>query len=186
LAERLDETGTRPTLVVARQLMLRQSDVGWTGKVRDWTDNALWHHGGHVIDAALWHLRSPGPVAVAGTAGPPWSGSGNPMDAAAVLATEDGRLASIAISYHSREPISDFLVIAPDLTFQIDGAVLRENGAVVYDGGGVATEQANAITAQDKAFLDAAAGGPEPLVQAADVLPAARVQARLEAGALPA
>lgn len=186
LAGRLDETGTLPTLVVVRQLMLRQSDVGWTGKVRDWTDSALWHHGGHIIDAALWHLRPPAPVTVAGTAAPPWPGSGSPMDVAAALATEDGRLASVAVSYHSREAVSDVLVIAPERTFQVDGAVLRENGAVVYDGGDVATEQFAAVVAQDRAFLAAAAGGPPPLVQAADVLPAARVQSLLEAGSLPA
>ncbi|PZF84265.1 Gfo/Idh/MocA family protein [Jiangella anatolica] len=185
IAGRLEETGTLPTLVVVRQLMLRQSDVGWTGKVRDWTDSALWHHGGHIIDAALWHLRPAEPVTVAGTAGPPWPGSGSPMDVAAALVTGDGRLASVAISYHSRASISDVLVIAPDLTFQVDGAVLRENGAVVYDGGEVADEQFAAVAAQDRAFLAAAAGGPAPLVQAADVVPAARVQSLLEAGSLP-
>lgn len=183
LQDRLEETGTEPTLVVVRQLMLRQTDMGWTGKLRDWTDSALWHHGGHAMDAALWHLRPPAPVTVSGTAGPAWPGSGAPMDVAAALATGDGRLATVAISYHSREPISDFLVIAPDLTQLVSGAVLRENGEVVYDGGDVATVQFDAVTAQDRTFLDAVAGGPPPLVQAADVLPAARVLAALESAA---
>lgn len=188
LQDRLESTGTLPSLVVVRQLMLRQTDTGWTGKPRDWTDSALWHHGGHAVDAALWHLRPPAPVAVtvAGTAAPPWPGSGAPMDVAGALAAPDGRLASVAISYHSRQPVSDFLVVAPERTLLVDGPLLREDGEVVYDGGDVATVQFDAVTAQDRAFLDAVAGGPPPAVQAADVLPAARVLARLEAGALPA
>jgi 2-hydroxy-4-carboxymuconate semialdehyde hemiacetal dehydrogenase len=185
LQDRLEETGTLPTMVVVRQLTLRQTDVGWTGKQRDWTDSALWHHGWHAVDAALWHLRPPAPVTVAGTAAPPWPGSGSPMDIAAALATSDGRLATVSMSYHSREAVSDFLVIAPERTLMVTGAVLRENGEVVYDGGDVGTVQFDAVTAQDRAFLDAVAGGPPPRVQAADVLPGARVLAALEAGALP-
>lgn len=185
LQDRLESTGTLPTLVVVRQLMLRQTDMGWTGKLRDWTDSALWHHGGHAVDAALWHLRPSAPVTVTGTAGPAWPGSGAPMDVAGAFATGDGRLATVAISYHSRQPISDFLVISPELTLLVDGAVLRENGEVVHDGGDVASVQFDAVTAQDRAFLDAVDGGPAPHVQAADVLPAARVLATLEAGALP-
>ncbi|WP_116948925.1 Gfo/Idh/MocA family protein [Jiangella endophytica] len=186
LQDRLESTGTLPTLVVVRQLMLRQTDMGWTGKLRDWTDSALWHHGGHAVDAALWHLRPPAPVTVTGTAAPAWPGSGAPMDVAGAFVTADGRLASVAISYHSRQPVSDFLVIAPERTLLVDGPLLRENGEVVYDGGDVATVQFDAVTAQDRAFLDAVAGGPAPLVRAADVLPAARVLATLETGALPA
>jgi 2-hydroxy-4-carboxymuconate semialdehyde hemiacetal dehydrogenase len=186
LQDRLESTGTLPSLVVVRQLMLRQTDMGWTGKLRDWTDSALWHHGGHAVEAALWHLRPPAPVTVTGTAGPAWPGSGAPMDVAGAFVTDDGRLASVAISYHSREAVSDFLVIAPERTLLVDGAVLRENGEVVYDGGDVATVQFDAVTAQDRAFLDAVDGGPAPAVQAADVLPAARVLAALESGALPA
>ncbi|MBB5791171.1 Gfo/Idh/MocA family protein [Jiangella mangrovi] len=184
LQDRLESTGTLPSLVVVRQLMLRQTDMGWTGKLRDWTDSALWHHGGHAVDAALWHLRPAEPVTVTGTAAPPWPGSGSPMDVAGAFVTADGRLASVAVSYHSREAVSDFLVIAPERTLLVNGAVLRENGEVVYDGGDVATVQFDAVTAQDRAFLDAVAGGPPPAVQAADILPAARVLATLEAGAL--
>lgn len=185
LQDRLESTGTLPSLVVVRQLMLRQTDLGWTGKLRDWTDSALWHHGGHAVDAALWHLRPAAPVTVTGTAAPPWPGSGAPMDVAGAFVTSDGRLASVAISYHSREPVSDFLVIAPERTLLVSGAALRENGEVVFDGGDVATVQFDAVTAQDRAFLAAVDGGPAPHVQAADVLPAARVLAALESGALP-
>jgi 2-hydroxy-4-carboxymuconate semialdehyde hemiacetal dehydrogenase len=39
--------------LVARSLQLGQTNVGWMGRQRDWTDSVLWHHGAHLVDAAL-------------------------------------------------------------------------------------------------------------------------------------
>lgn len=161
-----------PSQVVVRSLMLRQTNVGWTGRVRDWTDSVLWHHGGHAMDATFWHLRDPGPVTVEGRPGPVWQHTGDVMDVSAVLTTADRRLALIALSYHSRIAVSDFLVIAPDHTLLVTEGRLLIDGDVAYDAGSVAAAQAAAMQAQDLDFLRGAAGLGTPDVTVADVLPA--------------
>ncbi|GAA0992311.1 Gfo/Idh/MocA family oxidoreductase [Acrocarpospora macrocephala] len=165
--------------VVARSLQLRQSNVGWTGKARDWTDSVLWHHGAHLVDAALWLLDAP-EVSVSGRCGPAWPGSDSPMDVGAVLATPGGDLATLSLSYHSREPVSDYLLIAEDQTLHIrDGRLYGPDGVIV-DSPGVAATQDAAIEAQDADFLAAVAEGRAPRCTVADVLPAMRVLDALE------
>lgn len=173
--ETLAERGIVPSQVVVRSVMLRQSNVGWTGRRRDWTDSVLWHHGGHAVDAALWHLGDSGTVDVAGGCGPVWPGSGTQMDVATVLTTADRRLAVVSLSYHSRISFSDFLVISPDHTLFVTEGRLLLDGEVVYDAGGVAQAQAAAVAAQDRDFARAVVQGTRPAVTAVDVLPAMRV-----------
>lgn len=179
----LDEEGLTPTQVVIRSMMLRQSNVGWTGRVRDWTDSVLWHHGGHAVDAALWHLGAGGPVEVAGGCGPAWPGSGSTMDFATTLITPDRRIAAVSLSYHSRIAMSDFLVITPEHTLYVTGSALLRDGEPVYDAGDVATTQTRAVVAQDEAFARAVLGGPPPDVTVTDVLPAMAVLQTLADGA---
>jgi 2-hydroxy-4-carboxymuconate semialdehyde hemiacetal dehydrogenase len=183
LQETLSERGIVPSQVVMRSVMLRQSNVGWTGRVRDWTDSVLWHHGGHAVDAALWHLRDPGAVDVAGGCGPAWPGSETQMDVATVLTTADRRLATVSLSYHSRIALSDCLVISPDHTLFVTEGRLLLDGEVIYDAGGVAEAQSAAVAAQDLDFARAIVRGTKPAVTAADVLPAMRVLQTLADGA---
>lgn len=168
----LAELDVVPSQVIVRSLMLRQTNVGWTGRVRDWTDSVLWHHGGHAMDAAFWHLRDPGPVTVEGRPGPVWPKTGDVMDVSAVLTTADRRLALVALSYHSRIAVSDFLVIAPDHTLLVTEGRLVIDGEIAYDAGSVAAAQDAAVQAQDLNFVRAASGAAAPDVTVADVLPA--------------
>jgi 2-hydroxy-4-carboxymuconate semialdehyde hemiacetal dehydrogenase len=46
----------RPRAMVSRYLLDKRDNVSWTGRRRSWTDNLLWHHGCHAVDAALWLL----------------------------------------------------------------------------------------------------------------------------------
>ncbi|WP_432970611.1 Gfo/Idh/MocA family protein [Dactylosporangium sp. CA-233914] len=179
LQSMLDDHDIRPTQIVVRSLMLRQTNVGWTGRQRDWTDNVLWHHGGHSIDAALWHLGASDTVEVRGAVGPTWPGSGAAMDVAAVLSTEDHRFASITLSYHSRIPASDFLVITPDHSFLVTEGRLLMDGDVVYDAGTAADAQTAAIIAQDRAFAEAIVHGTTPDTSVDVLLPALNVQQTL-------
>lgn len=170
-----------PSLVAVRSVGLRHENVGWTGRRRDWTDSLLWHQGGHAIDAALWHLRDPGKVTVAGRAGPVWPQTGSRMDVAAVLTTSDQRIAQVSLSYHSRIGLGDYLVIAPDHTLLVTDGRLVIDGEVSFDAGSETEAQAAAVVAQDVDFLRAAAGGTEPAAGTIrQVLPTLRVQQALE------
>jgi 2-hydroxy-4-carboxymuconate semialdehyde hemiacetal dehydrogenase len=56
-ARRMIASGeVRPRAMVSRYLLDKRENVGWTGRRRSWTDNLLWHHGCHAVDAALWLL----------------------------------------------------------------------------------------------------------------------------------
>ena len=72
-----------PHAVVSRYMFQRRENVNWTGRRRSWTDNLLWHHGCHAVDAALWLLgggsgRCHGTRRVPGCAASDPDGSGNP------------------------------------------------------------------------------------------------------------
>lgn len=172
LVQRL--SGAPATHALVRSLMLRQTDFGWTGKKRDWTDDVLWHHGAHAVDAALWFLGADD-VSVLGSCGSVWPGSGRQMDVSAVLQTQDLRLGNVSLSYHSRIAVSDFLVVTEEHSYEIrDGSLFDESG-VVYDGGGIAQAQQDAVAAQDAEFLSAIVEGRAPRFTMDAALPTMRV-----------
>ncbi|MFD1933801.1 MULTISPECIES: Gfo/Idh/MocA family protein [Nonomuraea] len=174
---RLVEEGLRVTHVVARTLMLRQRDAGMDGRPRDWTDDVLWHHGAHAVDAALWFLDAED-VSVRAERGRPWEGSGRPMDAAAVLRAPTGALATIALSYHCRTPARDVVVIAEDRTLRLDGGRLLGPDGVIVDCGDGDRMEREGIDRQDRDFLEAITRDRRPGCAVADVLPAMRVLER--------
>lgn len=165
--------------VIGHSLRLRQRDVGWTGRARDWTDSVLWHQGGHLVDAALWFLDATD-VEVLGTGGPAWPGNGRQMDVGAVLVAPSGDLATLSLSYHSRVALDDFLLIAEDRTWALRDGRLLEGDDVLVDSPGADATQERAIEAQDREFLSAIDSGRRPDVVVADVLPAMRVLQSLE------
>ncbi|NUR87684.1 MAG: Gfo/Idh/MocA family oxidoreductase [Nonomuraea sp.] len=163
----------RPAHVLARTLMLRQDDTGMGGRPRGWTDDVLWHHGAHTIDAALWLLGAES-ATVHAAAGPAWASSGRSMDVGAVLRVAGGGLATVALSYHSRIPARDLTVISEERTLHLTGGVLRDHdGTVLVDVGDPMEREG--LFRQDADFVDAIANGRRPGCVAEDVLPAMRV-----------
>ena len=56
-AKRLVADGQlHPHAIVSRYMFFRRSNTNWVGRTRSWTDNLIWHHGCHAVDAALWLL----------------------------------------------------------------------------------------------------------------------------------
>jgi len=97
------------------------------------------------------------------------------MDVAISLRTAAGGVASIALSYNAVVGISDYVVIAGDETFVIDGARVRNAKGVLFEADERAAE-ADAVVAQDAAFVAAVSGGPAFAAEARLILPALRVQ----------
>jgi 2-hydroxy-4-carboxymuconate semialdehyde hemiacetal dehydrogenase len=180
-------SGARPTHVLARYLLDRRRAVGWTGRPRRWTDDLLWHHGGHVIDIALVLLGAAG-VEVTAAVGPPLGrdegvaeasaspGGGDlPLDYAITLRVPTGAVATIGLSYRSRSPVTDVVVITDRETWEVRGAQARDSGTVICE---LEPEEAQrrAVAAQDTAFLDAVRHGTPFAADARSVLPTLRVQ----------
>lgn len=171
----LAEGGQAVRHVVARALSLRHENVGWTGRRRSWTDDLLWHHGGHVIDEVL-RLLPGGVTDVEAVAGPTWEVSGLPMDYAITLRTDAGAVATIALSYNARQGASDYWVITDRDTASVLGAEVRGATGPVFEGRGVADVQEAAVLAQDRDFLACATSGGTPVADAAAILPTLAVQ----------
>lgn len=162
--------------IVARTLMLRQDDTGMEGRRRDWTDDVLWHHGAHTVDAALWLLDATH-ADVVGALGPVWPGSGRSMDVGAVVRAPDGDLATIALSYHARLPARELTIIAEDRTLHLSGGVLRDGDRILTDCGD--RMEIDGMARQNRDFLTAVTQGGRPACTVDDVLPAMRILDRL-------
>jgi 2-hydroxy-4-carboxymuconate semialdehyde hemiacetal dehydrogenase len=163
LHDRIASGELHPTAIVARYLFLRRSNIGWTGRQRSWTDNLLWHHGGHAADLCLWLLgaQESSVVSVVSEAAPPHPELGIPLDLSLIVRISDGRMATIAMSYNSEAALHDYTVIGQEATFRVTPAELRNAAGelVLANNPGV-----NPILALDADFFAAIrTGAPAPI-----------------------
>jgi 2-hydroxy-4-carboxymuconate semialdehyde hemiacetal dehydrogenase len=165
--------------VVARSMMHRHENVGWTGRHRTWTDNLLWHHGCHAVDTVLQLLSDPIESVVA-SSGPRFETSKLPMDHGIVIRTRSNALATIALSYNSRRGLTDYVVIADGATYLIrDGSLESGDGSVLVGGDADETLR-SAVADQDMDFLSAVSHGSTPRSSIDSVLPTMRVLQQVE------
>ncbi len=159
-----------PHALIARYLFFRRENVNWMGRRRSWTDNLLWHHGCHAVDAALWLLGAT-EAEVSAQIALPGGALDIPMDLAVVLRTPRDQLATIAMSYNSHIPLHDYLVIGEEETLLFDNGLLRTKDRVLVDWS-EATGLPDAVVDQDAEFFAAVREGREPAVSARAVRPA--------------
>jgi 2-hydroxy-4-carboxymuconate semialdehyde hemiacetal dehydrogenase len=179
LRRRIAEGELPPHHLVMRWFFLRRSNVNWEGRQRSWTDNLLWHHACHVVDAALWLLGQTGPgatepVQAQGQAGPKHPELGIPLDLDLLLRVGE-RPVNIAMSYNSLWPMHDYLVISEEATVRFENGRLYGSEGELY-----AREGANPIREQDREFLASVREGREPSVNGRSVLPAMRALQAVE------
>jgi 2-hydroxy-4-carboxymuconate semialdehyde hemiacetal dehydrogenase len=160
----------RPHAVVARYLFDRRDNVNWKGRTRSWTDNLLWHHTCHAVDAVLWLLGAEA-VDVAAQIALPDPATGIPMEVGIAMRTAAGQIATVATSYHARLPKHDYLIIGEETTIEFVDASLRgEQGALV-----AAREDrdliADALPRQNHEFFESIRDRREPSVSARSVRP---------------
>ncbi len=174
-ARRMVETGElHPHSVVSRYMFGRRENVNWRGRHRSWTDNLLWHHGCHAVDAALWLLgvadRGEAVETVSQVALP----GGNldiPMDLSLVLRTQRDQIATVVMSYHTHISIHDYLIIGEETTVLFTDGRLRDSERLLVDvppSEGLETPMAR----QDAEFFSAIREDREPAVSGRSVRPA--------------
>lgn len=162
-----------PRSVAARYALMRRTDVGSSGYIRSWTDDLIWHHGHHSIDMALWLLAVDGldQVEVTASAADLDPNRGKPFDVGAVLHTERGQLATVALTYNSHIGVYDYLVTADDRTIAFaDGHVRASDGSVADH-----PDRPDSRVLQDHEFLAAVREGRSTSVPPEAVLPAMQV-----------
>lgn len=169
LRRRIEAGELTPHHLVCRWFFLRRENVNWKGRRRSWTDNLLWHHACHVVDAALWLLGGEG-EGVRAQFGPAHPELGIPLDLD--LQFRVGRtLVTVAMSYNSPSPRHDYCLLGEEATLEF-----RDNG--LWDGDRLiheAPEGWNPIREQNREWLTAIREGREAAVNCAAVMPAMRV-----------
>ena len=162
-----------PHAIVSRYLFDRRNTTNWKGRRRSWTDNLIWHHGGHAVDAALWLLdvAPDEEVAVSAQVADRDDALGTPMNVGIVMRTPRGQIATVAMSYHARMPAHDYLIIGEETTLRFaENALSGPDGAIVPSVGpdplGVA------LPNQDTEFLASVREGREPAISARSIRPA--------------
>lgn len=96
----------------------RRRNIGWTGRVRTWVDDIVWHHGVHAIDTSLFLLNDQ-PETVLALTGPMSSRTGLPMDLSIAIRTKTGRLATMSLSYNADQPINELILVAESETYHL-------------------------------------------------------------------
>lgn len=153
--------------IVPRYGFQRRTNVNWMGRQRSWTDNLLWHHGCHAVDAALWLLGAEAVDVIAQVA-LPGPDLGIPMDLTLVMRTARDQIITVTMTYNTHIPIHDYLVIGEETTVQyVDGALRGPDRELVAK----ATDD-DAIGRQDADFFEAVRAGREPPVSGRAVRPA--------------
>jgi 2-hydroxy-4-carboxymuconate semialdehyde hemiacetal dehydrogenase len=159
-----------PQAVVSRFMFQRRDNVNWMGRRRSWTDNLLWHHGCHAVDAALWLLGAT-EADVSATIGLPSGRLGVPMDLGITLRTPHNQVVTVAMSYNTHIPLHDYLVIGEENTLLFDDGALRDRARVLIPRPPI-DNTAEAVGRQDAEFLAAIDEQREPAVSARAVRPA--------------
>ncbi len=154
---------------------IRRANVNWVGYERSWTDNLIWHHGGHAMDAWMWVVGAT-EVEVSARLGPPHHHLGIPMDIAIALETPDGVVGSITLSYNTHQPLDDALFIGEEDTVLANYATgtLTGSKGVIFDAKMTEVVPHDVITAQDREFFAAVRQQRDPSPTIADVMPSLR------------
>jgi 2-hydroxy-4-carboxymuconate semialdehyde hemiacetal dehydrogenase len=159
-----------PHHLVCRWFFLRRSNYNWKGRQRTWTDNLLWHHGCHVVDAALWLLGADFFSDVRAQFGPPHAELGIPLDLDIQFRAGE-QLVNVAMSYNSPWPQHDYFVIGEENGLEFRGGQLLSPEGIVHDGSG----SEHSILEQDREWINAIREQRDPAVNVDAVLPAMRV-----------
>ena len=160
---------------VQRYGFIRRRNVNWVGYQRSWTDNLIWHHGGHAMDAWMWMLGV-SEVEVSAKLGPSHHHLQIPMDIAIALKTASGQIGSISLSYNTHQALDDALFIAEEDTIAANyatGTLVGKDG-VIFDAGMTEVVPHDVITAQDREFFAALDEQRDPNPTICDVLPSLR------------
>jgi 2-hydroxy-4-carboxymuconate semialdehyde hemiacetal dehydrogenase len=171
-ARRMIATGeVHPRAVVSRYLLDKRENISWTGRRRSWTDNLLWHHGCHAVDAALWLLGAEA-IDVTARAAPPDPRLGIPMDLAIVLRTNREQVVTVAMSYRGMPPVQDYLVLADETTLVYADNALRDHERVLVPAGDAEPYDTEALDRQNVDFFSSILMETEPVSSARSVRPA--------------
>jgi 2-hydroxy-4-carboxymuconate semialdehyde hemiacetal dehydrogenase len=151
----------------------RNQGMGGIG-TRSWSDNLLWHHGCHQVDASLWVLGMPQVSHVQALFGPVHPTLGMALDAGVQMVTASGELITQALTYNVEHFSWRLQFIGHDDVLTYDsGQLTNEAGEVL-----VAETALDDLLVQNRALLHAWHSGEKCEYDLASVLPTMEVLGR--------
>jgi 2-hydroxy-4-carboxymuconate semialdehyde hemiacetal dehydrogenase len=163
-----------------RETAFRRVNVGWTGRSRSWTDNLLWHFGGHVVDFSLWLLGAR-EVEIQSQVSRPDPRTGVPMDLDIMMRTPADQLIAITLSFHSHFALHDYLIVGEEASFHFDGGRLTGSDSSIDDPAASGLDYYRlSWEAQNREFLDSLREGRAPSMSGADALPSLAILQEIE------
>ena len=157
--------------VGGRFFIHRLENVGATGYRRSWTDNLLWHHTTHLLDAGLWLLGEP--VRAVRSFMPPLDArTGIPMELCLCVETVRDQSLVCTGSYYGCERIMELFVVTDRESYRLE--VFRNTLTTGAGTQAVASER-DICMRVTRDFIAAVRDNRRPAVPGASVLPAMRV-----------
>jgi 2-hydroxy-4-carboxymuconate semialdehyde hemiacetal dehydrogenase len=160
----------RPRAIVSRYLLDKRENVSWTGRQRSWTDNLLWHHGCHAVDAALWLLGAEA-TEVTAQATPPDPRLRIPMDLGILIRTTGDQTVTVAMSYRAMPPVQDYVVIADETMLIYANDELRNHERVLVPAANPGSYDTAALDRQNTDFFTSIVTGSKPVSNVHSVRP---------------
>lgn len=169
LRERVESGALHIEHFVGQFTMVRRRNVTADGKPRSWTDNLLWHHGAHMVDAILWITRNT-TADVFCRFGPEHPTQGV-MNLSLSMGLPGGQIATVAQSYGSLEFRWRLDVFAEEATLVFDLGELRDSdGSIIVPRRSIVD-----LHDQNREFVEAVRDGRDPAIAGEDVLPTMRI-----------
>lgn len=156
----------------------RRTNITFTGSVRSWTDNILWHHAAHLVDASLWTTGSPRGENIFCLLGPKHPQQGV-MDMSLIMTMPEGKLVNIAQSYNMNNFRWRLTFIGEQDTVEFDSGTLYDSKGEVL----VPHYPVNGLEFQDKEFIDAIREDRDPSTTGEDILPTMEILHKAQMGA---
>jgi 2-hydroxy-4-carboxymuconate semialdehyde hemiacetal dehydrogenase len=177
---RVAEGALRVHHLMGRHGVLRRDNVGWTGRRRSWTDDLLWHHGGHLVDFSLWFLGAER-AEVLGQVARPDPRTGIPQDLDLLLKTPADQLVCLSLSYNTHLDLDEYLIVGEEDSLRFDHGRLTGPEGVRDDPSARGADH-NRLSweAQDREFLAALREGRPASPSGAEVLPALAILQQVE------
>ena len=143
------------------------------GPNRSWTDNLLWHHTCHAVDATLWLLGSE-VVETSAQIAPADPVTGIPMDISILMRTALDQIVTVVTSYHAIIPQHDYLLIGDETSIQFINRELHSPAGLLVPAIGD-DPLPDALPRQNAEFFAAIRERREPSVSGRSVRPAMAV-----------
>ncbi len=172
---RIDRGEVELVHIIARETALRRHNVGWTGRERSWTDDLLWHFGGHAVDLAMW-LACANEAEIHVQSSQIDRDTGAVMDIDLMLKTPRQQLISIGLSFNSHFALHEYLMIGREASFHFDRGRMTDVNGRCDDPASLGEDYYHlSWRTQDAEFLAALREQRAPSLSARDVLPAMRM-----------